>query len=261
MARERDELAGYYDARYYATRLGEPCHRASATWHSFFDRAAAAIVAELAPRTVLDAGCGIGLLVEKLRDRGVAAWGVDISRYAVEQVRDDIRPYVSVASITEDFGRHYDLIVCIEVVEHLPPEEATDAIVNIAAHTNSVLFSSTPSDFREPTHVNVRPTEHWVEHFARHGFFRNLRFDATFITPQTIHFERANQTAVTVARDYEAWHWRTATELRELREENLALTRREQEVHALLSLRQRVAPAGSRRAALLRRVAGARRGG
>ena len=260
MRAERDGLAGCYDARYYATRLGEPCHRGNPTWHAFFDRAAAAIVAELAPRTVLDAGCGIGLLVEKLRDRGVDAWGIDISRYAVEQVRGDLLPYASVDSITEDFGRDYDLVVCIEVLEHLTLEVGTDAIANMAARTNSVLFSSTPSDFREPTHLNVRPTEHWVEHFARHGFFRNLGFDATFITPQTIHFRRANQTAVTVARDYEAWHWRTATELRELREENLALTQRQHEVDALLALRQRVAPSGSRRAALLRRLARSRHG-
>ena len=51
-----DELAGCYDARYYATRLGEPCHRGNPAWHTFFGRAAAAIVAELAPRAVLDAG-------------------------------------------------------------------------------------------------------------------------------------------------------------------------------------------------------------
>ncbi len=64
----------------------------------------------------------------------------------------------------------------------------------------------------------MRPTDYWVELFGRHGFFRNLDVDAGVVAPQAIHFVRDEQTAVSVARAYERWHWRTLTELRELRE-------------------------------------------
>src|SRR5258707_14813955 len=53
------------------------------------------------PRSVLDAGCAIGLLVETLRDRGVQAYGVDISEYAISQVPAALRPYCRVASLLQ----------------------------------------------------------------------------------------------------------------------------------------------------------------
>ena len=228
MRDETRELARLYDERYYATRLGEPCHRENPAWHVHIGRVADGIVAELAPRTFLDAGCGIGLLVEKLRERGVEAWGIEISDYALAQMPEHLRQHCWLASVTEPLPRSYDVIACIEVLEHLPAEAGTAAIANLAAHTDSILFSSSPEDFREPTHLNVQPTDYWVELFARHGFFRNLDLDAGFVAPHAIHFLRAGQTAVAVARAYERWHWRTRVELRELRAANLALVQEQQ---------------------------------
>ena len=42
-----------------------------------------------------------------------------------------------------------DLIVCIEVLEHMPADEAEAAIANICGQTADILFSSSPLDFRE----------------------------------------------------------------------------------------------------------------
>jgi 2-polyprenyl-3-methyl-5-hydroxy-6-metoxy-1,4-benzoquinol methylase len=198
--RREDEawaLAPQYDASYYAHNLGdEPCTAESPVWRAFVDRVADAIVAKLAPPTVLDAGCGIGLLVRSLRERGVNAWGIDISEYAISQVPDGVREYCSVGSVTDELDRDFDLIVFIEVVEHLPPSLGRLALENITGHTNSVLFSSTPDDFSEPTHVNVQPTDHWVEQFRQLGFVRNYDFDATVVAPHAMYFVRATDTAL-----------------------------------------------------------------
>ena len=115
--------------------------------------------------------------METLRDRGVQAWGADISEFAIQNVREDIRPYCRVASITKPIplnaGR-YDLVACIEVLEHLTAEEAGSAIANLTAVTDTILFSSSPSDFNEPTHINVRPPIDWLQMFAAHGFSPDL---------------------------------------------------------------------------------------
>ena len=62
-------------------------------------------------------------LVAALRDRGVEAYGVDISEYAISKVREDIKPYCCVGSLTESLPKQlpetYDLVVTIEVLEHL----------------------------------------------------------------------------------------------------------------------------------------------
>lgn len=68
-----------YDAYYYAHGCGTLPYERNAGWLQFFGSVADHIVRDIQPRTVLDAGCAIGLLVEVLRDRGVDAHGIDIS--------------------------------------------------------------------------------------------------------------------------------------------------------------------------------------
>jgi SAM-dependent methyltransferase len=168
-----------YDRHYFETALGPvPYDREHRQWLEFFGTVADHIVAEIKPRRVLDVGCAKGFLVEALRDRGVEAFGIDISAYAIGEVRPDIRPYCRVASAVDPFDDKYDLIVCIEVVEHLKQDEGRRAIANICRSAGDVLFSSTPDDFTEPTHVNVRPRSWWIERFAEHGFQIDLEFDA-----------------------------------------------------------------------------------
>ena len=43
----------------------------------------------------------MGMLVEALIDRGVEAWGVDISDYAISCVRRDIARYCSQATLED----------------------------------------------------------------------------------------------------------------------------------------------------------------
>src|SRR6185295_9899009 len=72
-----------YDSFYYAHYCGERAYRRDPSWLAFFGGIAEQIVARIAPATVLDAGCAMGMVVEALRDRGVEAYGVDISEYAI----------------------------------------------------------------------------------------------------------------------------------------------------------------------------------
>jgi GT2 family glycosyltransferase/SAM-dependent methyltransferase len=182
-----------YDRHYFDTALGPvPYDRRYSQWTDFFATIADHVVAEIKPRSVLDVGCAKGFLVEALRDRGVEAFGIDISEYAIGEVRPDIRPYCRVASATEPFRQRYDLIVCIEVLEHLDEADGRRAIANIGRSAGDVLFSSTPDDFTEPTHVNVRPRSWWIERFAEHGLMLDVAFDAGFVSAHAMRF-RAGQ--------------------------------------------------------------------
>ncbi|MCS6880136.1 MAG: class I SAM-dependent methyltransferase [Oscillochloridaceae bacterium] len=214
-----------FDAHYFATGLGAP-YRRDEHWMSFFAGIAERIVAEIGPASALDAGCAMGLLVEQLRLRGVAAEGVDISAYAIANAPEAVREHVRVASVVEPFGRSYDLIICIEVLEHLPRAEAERAVVNLCRHSDDVLFSSSPLDYKEATHFNVNPPEYWADLFARQGFFRDLDFDAAFITPWAARFRRRADPSHRIIRDYERHLWELRRENADLR--RLALEQREQ---------------------------------
>jgi hypothetical protein len=206
-----------FDENYYRTSCGPPYER-SPHWLEFFGALADQIVQTVAPRTVLDCGCAMGFLVEALRARGVEAFGFDISRYAIEQVAEDARPYCWAGSLLDPLPGRYDLVVCIEVLEHLEQVDSERALENMCRWSDDILFSSSPSDLDEPTHFNVQPVEYWAELFSRQGFLRQLEYDAGYITPWAMRLMRSQQTLPLVVADYERALWRLSDENRELRQ-------------------------------------------
>jgi SAM-dependent methyltransferase len=215
---DSNDKTNYFDAHYYAHGCGEPYGR-SEVWLALFNAIAGRIVQDIGPSSVMDAGCAMGLLVEALRQRGVEAFGMDISEYSISQVPADIEPYCQVGSVTEPFAQRYDLMISIEVLEHMSAVESEKAVANFCQHADDVLFSSTPFDYKEATHFNVQPPEYWAELFARHNFYRDVDFDASFITPWAARFRRRNEPPQRLIRDYERkfWLlWKENTDLRSL---------------------------------------------
>ena len=207
----------YYGEHYYGCGFGIPYER-SEIWMRQFGRVAQRIVEDLAPGSVLDAGCAIGLLVECLMKYEVDATGIDISSYAISRAHESIRDRCRVGSILEPFGRRYDLIVTIEVLEHMRPDQAEAAVANLCAHADDILFSSTPQDFKEPSHFNVRPPEYWAGLFAKHGFYRDLDHDATYIARWSARFRKVKVAFPRIVSDYERTLWRLLQENQGVRE-------------------------------------------
>jgi glycosyltransferase involved in cell wall biosynthesis/SAM-dependent methyltransferase len=193
------ETAELYDKQYFEKHFNPPYNRSQARWLDFFNHIAEELVRSLKPRTVLDVGCAIGFLVEAFWRQGVRAYGIDVSEYAITQVPEDLKGFCSVKSVIqplpENFPHTYDLLTCIEVLEHMPPDEGKLAIKNMASKTRSILFSSTPHDLVEPTHVNVRPLIYWLQSFAEVGFYPDLRFDASFVSPQAFLLKKSRPKA------------------------------------------------------------------
>lgn len=220
-----------YGSSYFRHECGVPYER-NKHWLGFFDRIAESIVKDLRPTSVLDAGCAMGFLVEMLRKRGVEAWGIDVSEYAISQAHESVREYCQVASITEPPSRRYDLTVCIEVLEHIPPAETDAAIASLCASSDRILFSSTPEDQGEATHLNVRPVEAWSTAMAREGFFRDLDRDTSYLTPWAVLYTRTEETVEETVRRYDRSWWRLRREATQLRETLLSAQARIDELEA-----------------------------
>ncbi len=180
-----------YGPAYYSSHCGTVPYGRTGFWLDLFAAVAAEVVRALRPRRVFDAGCAMGLLVEALWDRGVEAHGRDVSRFAVSEVRADVRPFCAVGSIAEPIEGEWDLVCCIEVLEHMEEADALRAIAGMTAAAPRVLFSSSPTDLSEPTHRTVRPPIFWLRAFAAHGFAPAPGFDAGFVAPHALLFERA----------------------------------------------------------------------
>ena len=188
MCRVRSLTDRDFDAHYYATGCGRPYSR-DAVWTAFFDRIADGIVAGLRPGRTLDAGCAWGLLVEALRTRGVDAYGLDISSFAIARVADAIRPYCWRGSITDELHGDYDLIVCQEIFAHLTEEACLRAIANFHRHAERVLLSAAAYPAHE-RHLNSLGPAHWHRAFEAAGFRHDPSFDASFMTPWAAYYVR-----------------------------------------------------------------------
>lgn len=199
-------------------------------WRNFFMSVADRLIGAFNPASVLDIGCARGLLVHSFAIQGVEARGFDISAHAVASAHEDVRDRLSVASATDPIEGRYDLVTCIEVLEHMSAADAQVAIDRMTAVTDRVLFSSSPEDHDEPTHINTNPGEQWAAWFAERGFFRRVDVDVSMIAPWAVVFERGNPSLHELAKGYEQQYARVRTELLEKRR---ALLEADREINAL----------------------------
>lgn len=195
----------YFFTEFYKENGGGD-YRDESIWVPFFEKIADKIIEIWNPKRVLDAGCAYGYLVSSLRDRGVEAYGIDISTFAVGKVRDDVKSYCNVQSITEalpkSFPEKFDLITCIEVLEHLYTEDAEKAVKNLCGYTNTIIFSSTPDDVKDQTHVNVQLAEYWARLYASNSFYKNVFQRMEWLSPwASVYVKR--QDVFNVINEYE----------------------------------------------------------
>jgi SAM-dependent methyltransferase len=135
--------------------------------------------------SVVDFGAGLGNAVEYFSRQGLASTGVDISRYAVERLRD--RGYQvywssldSLDGIPDD---SFDFGFSNDVLEHLPEAYIDAAFAEMKrVCTRSLFLSICPTPARntsregENLHLTVRPKAWWEQKLARIGTVREIRF-------------------------------------------------------------------------------------
>jgi SAM-dependent methyltransferase len=126
------------------------------------------LVHSLKFQTVLDVGCGQGSFLAELRTEfpHIKAYGTDISLSGVELARQQVPEgqFWVLDATKERLADKFDLVVCSEVLEHIPDDLA--ALQNIAQMTSKYLVVSTvqgrmrPFEVGEVGHVrNYAPGE------------------------------------------------------------------------------------------------------
>lgn len=132
------------------------------------------IVRDLAPRTVVDLGCGTGALLEALRRRKVRVAGLEYSDAALAYCK---KRRLRVCKF--DIARHSlppklrrrDVALSFEVAEHLPPELADRFVETLTAASDTVVFSAATPGQGGTDHVNEQPHEYWIDKMRALGFY------------------------------------------------------------------------------------------
>jgi 2-polyprenyl-6-hydroxyphenyl methylase/3-demethylubiquinone-9 3-methyltransferase len=107
--------------------------------------------AGLADRQVLDVGCGGGLLAEGMARRGARVLGIDLAPealavarlHAVESGLPVEYRQVAVEELAESAPAGYDVVTCLEMLEHVPdPSAIVAALARIVRPGGHVIVST-----------------------------------------------------------------------------------------------------------------------
>ena len=135
------------------------------------------------PRSVIEAGCGCGDLLDWFREKGCDIRGIEIS----DNCRDSLMfppLYLSVQDLTLGvppvFG---DLLICFLVGEYIPPDKDAIFVRNLTKLSRQIVFASTTVNAWGGRIVNCKPNIEWERQFYDNGYKR-CTFAAEWIKAQ-----------------------------------------------------------------------------
>jgi len=122
-----------------------------------------------------DIGCGVGTWTESLRNYGVEkVLALDAEWFDAEILKKHIRAEDFVCHNLDDGVYHsrekYDLALCLEVAEHIAPENELNVVETLVGLSDVILFSAAIPGQGGDGHVNEQWPSHWRELFRRYGY-------------------------------------------------------------------------------------------
>ncbi len=124
------------------------------------------------PKSALDVGCGIGTWTKILQEEQIEAIGIDyfdLDRNLLVISEDDFIPVDLEKGF--DLNKRFDLIVCLEVLEHLRENSSETIIEAITRHSDTVLFSAAIPNQGGDNHINEQPFSFWFDKFEKRGYY------------------------------------------------------------------------------------------
>jgi len=124
------------------------------------------------PRAVIDVGCGVGTWLSVVRELGVEeVWGVDgpwVDRGLLEIPQDRFVTF----DLTKPFRMdvQFDLVLALEVAEHLPEDSAPTFVDSVTSLGPLVLFSAAIPFQGGDRHINEQWPDYWATLFNKRGY-------------------------------------------------------------------------------------------
>jgi SAM-dependent methyltransferase len=153
-----------YGPKFYASQSGGSAQSAK--------RLIPLVIRLLKPRSILDVGCGTGSWLRAATDNGVSdVFGVDgpwvqKAGLAIPQTRFQECDL----SVPFHLHRRFDLVMTLEVAEHIVPARADGFIDSLCGHADTILFSAALPGQGGRMHVNEQPLSYWASKFAQRNY-------------------------------------------------------------------------------------------
>lgn len=174
--------ASFYDKDYYEGKKGE--YRLAQTEsivgkfiHSIVNRYRAFWIKLIVnPKNCLDVGCGTGALVRALRKLGIKAYGVEISKYALDSAENDVKPYLKYGDITDLPYKdgEFDLVLSFDVLEHIERSKLRKSVEETVRISSKWILHKIYTreniwlrlfHSKDPSHTSILNKNYWLNMF------------------------------------------------------------------------------------------------
>ena len=124
----------------------KPLHEINPLRLDYIDR-----IATLSGKTVLDVGCGGGILTESMAGAGAIVTGIDLAEkslqiaklHLLESGKQVEYRNIAVEDLASERPAHYDVVTCMEMLEHVPdPAGVVAACAKLVKPNGHVFFST-----------------------------------------------------------------------------------------------------------------------
>jgi len=182
------------------------------------------VLSRIKVKSVIDIGCGVG------------TWLSIFSKHGVKEIKGIDGPWVNQEALlipknafmaTDlkkqlSLGRTFDLVVSLEVAEHLPPASAETFVANLTRHGSIILFSAAIPFQGGTDHLNERWQEYWADLFKKQGYVAIDYIRPLVWSDKRVSFFYAQNMLLFVKKS-EIGRSKLTKELRETRQQQLSI--------------------------------------
>lgn len=146
----------------------------------------------LSPKNVFDYGCGEGFYVHTFNYFGIDACGWDKMNEATKNPYGLSKEKIGSGQIPT---KKFDMVTCIDVLEHIPKEELEETINKLVNMTDRFLLLSICDitlwdTYKDPTHITPRSRGFWEYQFINRGLKKIIIPDNWWFKDQLYLFVR-----------------------------------------------------------------------
>jgi SAM-dependent methyltransferase len=130
------------------------------------------IISLLSPKSVIDVGCGTGTWLSVFEEHGVSnIFGID-GGWVPKDRLEISREHFQVMDLRQPIGipNKFDLVLSLEVAEHLPAADADRFIAYLTSLGPVILFSAAIPGQGGDNHLNEQWPAYWIALFEKNDF-------------------------------------------------------------------------------------------
>ncbi len=123
--------------------------------------------------SILDIGCGIGTWLAVAQGLGVKETiGVDGVDLTQDELKIPVNHFIkSDLTVPINLDKNFDMVLCLEVAEHLPEKYAKTLIDTLTHHSDFIIFSAATPGQGGQNHLNEQWPDYWQKLFLNNGYY------------------------------------------------------------------------------------------